>query len=225
MKTDYLPVRDSDLNLWLKNYVKKLNGYTATFGISAAEFTAVQNDAAYLEHTLNTIENIGSYSEQVTEFKKLLYKGTSGGGMPVYVPGTAPVAVPMGIITRLRAQVQRIKNHNNYTVNIGNDLGIEGAEKTVVVEGLKPVLKVSLEVGHPKLKWQKMGSDRLNIYADYGEGKGFALISTISRRQFVDATALPANPIKWKYKAIFVINDEEVGQFSDEVFATVSTLV
>ncbi len=111
--------------------------------------------------------------------------------------------------------VARIKNHPGYTEAIGQDLAIIGAEQTVDPGAMKPALKLTLAAGHPNVGWKKQGMDGLEIHVDRGAGFGFLAIDTVP--DYLDTAALPAAGASavWKYKAIYRLGDEEVGQWSD----------
>jgi len=54
----------------------------------------------------------------------------------------------------------------------------------------------------------------VEIWADRGDGKGFAFLAVDTVPDYVDTAALPATAATWKYKAIYRLNDEQVGQWS-----------
>ena len=110
--------------------------------------------------------------------------------------------------------------HTAYTDAIGRDLGIIGAEIDFDIETLKPEIRVVFDAGKPVIKWKKgPHADGLNIYVDREDGKGFVLLATDMRPDYIDETPLPegATSVRWTYKAVYVINDKETGQFSDQV--------
>ena len=55
----------------------------------------------------------------------------------------------------------------------------------------------------------------LEIWVDRGAGFGLLAIDTVP--DYLDTAALPApgQSATWKYKAIYRLNDEQVGQWSD----------
>ena len=65
----------------------------------------------------------------------------------------------------------------------------------------------------------------MEIWKD--SGKGFEKLDKDFFPDFTDKTALPAPgaSILWKYKMIYLLKDETVGNWSDEVSVTVSGAV
>lgn len=118
----------------------------------------------------------------------------------------------------------KVKGNALYTTDIGKDMDILGEAPVVDPNTMKPVLKGEVTAQGVLLRWKKGAADALNIYADRKDGKGFLFLTTDIQPDYVDTTPLPAgvNSAVWNYKAIYVINDEEVGQFSENITITVS---
>jgi hypothetical protein len=51
------------------------------------------------------------------------------------------------------------------------------------------------------------------------DGAGFVLLGRLLRNEYIDVTNLAANKAvdEWHYKAIYVISDQQVGQYSTVV--------
>ena len=49
----YIPNSDSDRSVWLNNFSTKINTYATLVGITAAEVTAIQKDAAMYVYIIN----------------------------------------------------------------------------------------------------------------------------------------------------------------------------
>ena len=145
------------------------------------------------------------------------------GAMPTPpVLAAAPAMVEPNIFGRITALVARIKAHPGYTEAIGQDLGIIGNEQAVGFNAMKPVLNLTLQAGHPNVGWKKQGMGSLEIHVDRGNGV-FAYLATDTVPDYLDTAALPAAGASavWKYKAIYRLNDEQVGQWSDVVSISV----
>lgn len=228
MKSRFLPLAEADRVVWLKNFSVKFPTYATTLNFTAADIAAVQNDTLMYEFIVNRVENLKTDLKKLVDYKRSLSNGTIGsviGSIPAPTTATAPTSVGAGIFTRIGAIVARIKNHPQYTTAIGNDLGIIGSEQLVDFNSLKPSLKCNLEVGRPHLKWTKQGTDSIHLYADYKDGAGMHFITNTTRNEFLDTVALPTGGSAiWEYKAIYVIDDTEIGEFSDILRVTVSRL-
>lgn len=136
------------------------------------------------------------------------------------------MAVAPGVERRFRDLCQLIKTHPAYNDPIGEALGIQGDEKSGPdLSVLKPNLTLELNGGFVLARWNWQGYsqflDQLEIQVDRGDGKGYVMLTYDTTPNYLDGTPLPATAQKWKYKAIFRIGDQRVGQWSDEVSITV----
>jgi hypothetical protein len=165
-----------------------------------------------------TTENWTTYKNQARNGDGIL------GAMPTTPAlGAPPPMVPANIFGRASALAARIKKHPNYTDAMGQDLGIIGAEQTMDLAAMKPILKITLQAGRPNVGWKKQGMDGLEISVDRGTGT-FAFLAFDTMPDYLDTAPLPAagTSAVWRYKAIYRLHDEEVGQWSD--IATISVM-
>ena len=87
------------------------------------------------------------------------------------------------------------------------------AEINTTPDSWKPVLKCRYNAGHPVICWVKGDAGAIEIWAD--KGNGFAFFTINTEPDTVDKSLLPATGGTWKYKAIYPLHDEQVGQWSD----------
>ena len=219
-KAYYLPSDDEGKDSLLTNVAAKLGTYKTTLGLENAVVTSTQADAAFFHYALNSQKQVAAFAQQWTAYKNSARNGTDPALGPLPVPpdlGTAPDAVAPGIFKRLTALVTRIKAHPGYTVAIGQDLDIIGAEQTLDTTNAKPVIKLELLAGRPNVKWTKGPFDALEGWVDRGAGFVFLVIDTVP--DYLDTAPLPApgTSALWKYKTIYRLNDQQVGQWSDVV--------
>jgi hypothetical protein len=230
-KNSYLPVTEAEKLAWLKNFAGKLPLYATLLGLIATEVAAVAADALMLTFTIDQVEWFKRELAKRVSYKNLLMEcepGTPLGNYPeVGVGPAAPVAVDTVIFKRMSKLVQRIKNHPKYTAAIGEDLGIETHASVVSIVNAKPDLRVSIDTGNPVLKWTKRKFVATDLYVDRGDGKGFVFLTTATVPHFTDMSAKPAGFASaiWQYKAIYKINDEHTGIYSDVVSVVVSNHV
>jgi uncharacterized protein YaiE (UPF0345 family) len=216
-KGPFIPKDENGKLKWLNNYAAKLPTYATTVGVTAAEVTQTTADAAYFAFVVGAHNQHTKTTRDWTAYKTALRSGTVIGAMPTTPAlGVPPAAVPAGIFNRVSAMAARIKKHPAYTEAIGQDLGIIGAEQTIDPTTMKPVLELALQAGHPNVGWTKSGMDSLEIWVDRGTGT-FAFLTIDTVPDYLDTAALPASGASavWKYKAIYRLNDEQVGQWSD----------
>jgi hypothetical protein len=219
-KSYYLPSDDAGRLAWMNNFSAKLPSYSAALGLTASDVTSVTNDDAFFAYCLNVQQQVAAYAQQWTTYKNAARDGTDPAlGLAPVAPvlGVAPTAVAPGIITRVKAIVARIKVAPGYTDAIGQALQIIGADQTVDVNSLKPVLTAELDAGQVIVGWTKQGMDGIEIQVDRGTGFVFLAIDTVV--PYTDTQPMPAagQSALWKYKAIYIQADQRVGQWSDVV--------
>ena len=222
-KSSYLPRTDKDRVVWLNNFSSKFAQVATGLGFVAADVTSVNNDAAMFSYLINQVEVYTTAKEQRVDYKNLIKEGplgTPGGPLPVApAAGTVPTVVLPGIFARISQLVPRIKNSTTYTDAIGKDLGIIGAQQTFDPALMKPVLKLAMMGGQVEVQWIKSEADALRIETDKGTGWQLLAIDTVPH--YTDTTPITA-PAVWRYRAMYQIADELVGQWSDVSSITVS---
>ena len=226
-KKYFLPTDDQGKATWLLNFASKLGVHGPTLGIDPVQVTGIQDDAAFFSYVLNSNQLFKDDTQGRTAYKNALRDGPEGASLGPYPAAPAPAAPPLtvngGIFVRATNMAQVAKNSPGYTEAIGQDLGIIGAETTLDPATWKPILEVELMAGKPLVKWTKGQADGILIYVDRGTGAGFVFLVQDSHPDYLDTFPLPAagQTAVWKYKAIYILDDEQVGLWSDELEVTV----
>lgn len=226
----YFPSRVADQILWLEKFRNKLAGHAPTLGITVARCDAAVADAHWLVYVLGSwLPAVRSWQLSCTEAAKAARIGTAPGNLvlPVFTPPPVPAGVtpqPEGGLLRIFDIVAELKESNTYSVPIGMDLGVVGSGKTPPdFATLKPALKVRVVGTKVEIDWNWGGFseflDQCEIQVD--RGTGWQVLTYDSTPGYTDTTAHPSPPTKWKYRAIYRVNDEPVGLWSDEVMVTV----
>lgn len=225
-KSSYIKRRDEEFSAQLTQFKTNIPSYAATFGLSASQVTSQANDADYYAYVLARQDIYGQCAQQWTAWKDICRDGGDTGTPPEEPTLPAPVAaVPPGIEKRFRDLVKLIKAHPAYNTAIGEALGIEGPVKTGPdFSTFKPLLRLEISGGQVVARWGWLGYepflDLLEIQVD--RGSGYQLLTFDSTPDYTDTTPFPATAALWKYKAIFRVGDDRVGQWSDEVSITVA---
>lgn len=222
-KSNYVPRSDKDKVVWLNNFASKFAQVATGLGFTAADVTSVSNDAAMFSYLINQVEVYTTAKEQRVDYKNLIKDGPlgkPGGALPVApAAGTVPTVVQPGIFARIAQLVPRIKNSATYTEAVGKDLGIIGAEQPFDPATMKPVIKLAMMGGQVEVQWVKSEADAIRIETD--KGSGWQLLSIDTVPHYTDTTPI-TGPALWKYRAMYLIADELVGQWSDVASITVA---
>ena len=223
-KDPYFPQTDEQLRTWLENFNLKIPGYAATFGLSAPQVAIVNDDALNFIYWLDQSNLFITEKEERVTYKNLLRDGPIGApaGTAPSLPAipAPPAPTPPGIEPRMRLLVQQIKNHPNYTEAIGKDLNIIGDEQSTQKSALKPVLKLVLTGAGVDVQWKKGIADALRVEKESSGAsaqKGAAswnLLAVDTEPNYLDTTPV-TEPAMWKYRAVYIIKDEPVWQWSD----------
>jgi hypothetical protein len=93
-----------------------------------------------------------------------------------------------------------------------------GADQTVDLTSLKPVVTATLDAGQITVGRTKQGMDAVEIFVDRGDGKGFVFLAVDTVPDYTDTQPPPAGQSTlWKYKVNYRQGDDRVGQWSDVV--------
>ena len=226
----YYPSRAAEQIVWLENLRNKLAGHAPTLGITQARCDAAIADARWI------IYDIGSWLPAVRAWQKSCTEAVDqaqfGEGadalvLPVFVPPALPAGVvprPPGAVNRLFDLIAEIKEADTYSQAIGIDLGAVGAGKTPPdLATLQPVIKATVAGNKVEIDWSWQGNsqflDQLEIQVD--RGNGWQILTFDSTPGYTDTTPHPTTLTRWKYRAIYRVDDQQVGQWSAEVNVTV----
>ena len=127
---------------------------------------------------------------------------------------------PLRGLTHARALARRIKAHPVYTVALGNLLGIVGPEDTTDLTGMAPVISGTDRTGGVvQVDFVKLTSDGVNLYSKRDGDADFVFLARDTATPYIDTRSLltAGKPEIREYKAMFVLNDEEIGIFSHEL--------
>jgi len=218
----YLPRPDKDRVVWLNNFASKFAQVANALGFPTADVTSVNNDATMFSYLVNQVEVYTTAKEQRVDYRNLIKEGPIGspaGVMPVApTTGTVPTVVAPGIFPRISQLVGRIKNMPNYTDAMGRDMGIIATAPVIDPTTWKPVLKIMMKGGQVEIQWVKGDADALRIEIENGNTWQLLAVDTVPH--FQDTTP-STGPATRRYRAIYLLEDQPVGQWSDVASITV----
>ena len=222
----YMPNNDDERADLLEHLAATLPTYAALLEISAQELDGLKADSVSFRYSLYTMGIMQANAQKWTNTKNELRDGGSGSDSwptPPLLPEPIPPMVKPGIMSRLSALAARIKTHKNYTTAIGYELWLIGGEQKIDPSTWQPVLSSYLQAGHPVIVWNKGKASAVEIWVDRTNDNNFVLLSVNTKPNVTDLTPLPAggSGALWKYKAIYHLDDQPVGLWSNIISVTV----
>jgi len=215
-----IPRTDAGRRDLLQHLSIQLPNYAAVLEVSASDIGQVQAGSDWFDYILKVEEAGQRYTDGNFGLKRVLRDGPKGTIINLPAPlvvVTPPTSEPYAdILGFLGALIVRIKKHKNYTEAIGKALHIIPAQNPAPDPALlQPDLTYDFNAGHPVLYWYHNGTDALLIEADYGTGT-FGLVGIQMTTRFEDSAPLPppGTVALWRYRAIYRIRDNQVGQWS-----------
>ena len=236
----FFPARAGSQVLWLDNYVAKLANHAVPVGLSPAALTATIADARWLIYIIGTwLPAVRAWQKSCTDAVEEAKYGPGGGMvLPVFVPPPLPpasadpgglpavVPVPKGALTRILDLVGQMKEEPGCTETVATDLQFVGIEDlgpdldtiTPDLSGMAKANRVELDWG-----WQGFSAflDQCEIQVDRGDGQGWRVLTFDTTPGYNDTQPFPATLARWKYRAIYRVDDQPVGVWSPEVVVTV----
>lgn len=194
---DYIPPKDADFIGWHDHYKDEVANLKTTFGLTDPEVAAVAADNA-ASHTKLTASNAAKAAAQTAnEQKNATFKTVK---------------------KNARALAQRLKRHPAYTPALGEQLGIIGPEDSTDLSESKPTLTVDeSQPGKLTIGFNKSISHGVNIYSRRGSETVFTFLARDTESPYVDnrPPLVGGTLERREYQAVYVLNDEEIGQRSD----------
>jgi hypothetical protein len=218
---DFVKKSNDAFGKQLDEHADALGTHGAALGFSGPEITVAVNDAKYFRYELTQQAKALSFSQGYTRHLGYLRTSKDVATEPVFtIPATIPTSVLVGIETRFRERAKKAKASTAYNNDIGEQLRIVAPDATAEL-GI-PEFEVVFAANHPVLKWPKKISDGIEVWKDKGQGWYHAGNDTKS--PWPDKEDLPpaGQSAIWKYRIIFIVDDEPVGEYSAVITVLVS---
>lgn len=201
-KQDYIPSSDNDFLIWHDQFRTGVGLQLAVVGLLPADAAALGADNAGIHAKVTAMNAAAAAAKQATQDK---------------------IASRTAVERNARNLAKRIKAHPAYTPALGALFKIIGPDDSTDLSAAKPDLSGSaLAGGSVELAFLKSTSDGVNLYSQRDGDAGFVFLARDTTSPYVDnRPLLVANkPEVRKYKARYVVNDQEIGNASDEVAVT-----
>jgi hypothetical protein len=201
-KSDFIPRTDGNFVAWLDQFKTSAASIGMTLGITGTDTAAIAAAAADVHAKVDASTAADATAQQATQSRRESRRAAE---------------------MLVRNLARRVKTHRNYTVALGEQLGIEGPEDTTDLTTAKPKLTGKpLPMGAVEVSFSKSKSDGVNIYAQRDGDTGWVFLARDTHSPYVDNRPLLAagKPEARRYRAYYVLSDHEIGQPSDEVVVT-----
>jgi len=214
-----IPRSDADKLAFIQHLNATLPTYAANLGFSADDLAELERATAWYQFAVNLQTAGKAYSEATVAFRNAVKDGSNNGAptVPVLPVANPPPGEPFQDINDfLSTIIARVKLHKNYAEAIGKALNIIATQSAAVdLTAVQPILNVEFHSSHPRILWVMHGMDALEIEVDRGDGH-FTLFTIDTTPNHTDTTPLPpaGTVVLWKYRAIYRVRDERVGQWS-----------
>ncbi len=198
---DYVPKTEGELLPWGDNFVNKLPSFKTELEISdtvltrlAAEYDTLKQKINQAENTKRTLQShVQEKNDSIAAFVK-----------------------------DVRNEVAIAKRRAAYTKVIGENLGVEAAAASLdpgIIATAKPNFFPTPLPDMIRLDWLKWAFDGVVIQCKRGSETAFTEIGKDMRSPFEDTrkNLTPDVPEVRIYRMRYLLNDVEVGQWSDEI--------
>ena len=228
---DFIPRADADFAVWMQNFTLKVTTvYNTTFGLTAGQITAIQNDAAMVNYLITQyLEAFKTATKDRVAYKDLIANGKigqTGGAVPsatVAVPAAPATVVAPGVKARVRLLANQIKANAAYTGAIGQDLGIVGA--TTSSGATAPKCSAVAKAGNTVvIPWTKGSYQGVYIEGKRGAETTFTFLDRDMKSPYVDTRPplVAGTPETRQYRVWYLMDDNKVGDPS--AILSVSTI-
>ncbi len=213
-----IPTDDSSKLILLRHINAVLPSIAGLLDISTEQLARLANASSWFAFALDYQTALKNAGTAAVAFKQVVRDGPMGGGLSFNAlklpspPEGMPFEDVFGFLGMLIAQIKR---HPHYTEAIGQSLSIIPSKSVPVdLSSVQPQLSVAMEHGQPRLSWLKNGMDCLEVEVD--RGNGFVLMTIDLTPGHLDDAQLPpaGSTALWKYRAIYRMKDQRVGQWS-----------
>lgn len=198
-RNDFIPGPDADFKTWYQQFRLATHDLAATLGVTAGELTELDADGAAFDAKFSAAATAEAAAKAATSEKK---------------------AARTNAESNLRLLLRRMKASRAYDPGMGARLGVLMSSTRTKYDELKPEFSAqAMPSGAVEIAWVKGPADGINIYSQREGDTGWVLLGLDTQSPFTDARPLlrAGQPEARKYRAIYVVADAAVGQYSDDL--------
>lgn len=224
----WLPGAMPDQLVLIQNFRGKIALYETPLGFTPADITAAQALCDAFVDAYNFTEQCKTTMQSTTKWRDMIMYGepigTAAPAGPVF-PAAPTKSYTRGVVNQFIQLRDRIVAAPGYTVSIGEDLGIVGAEVLPRPEqDVTPNLKTATSTGYwVNLSGSMQGMDALRVeYAPKGGTFKTVAFLTNTPGGFQIAPLAAGQPETGHIRAVFIKKNAEFGNYSADYPVTLS---
>ena len=197
---------------------------------TAGELTGVMADTDWAIYVCTMAADSQSFAEAWVDFRDIILESDSSdppGPLPNSTVPDLPAAPkpPRGIIHRFQGYIQRVKTAPGYNATIGAQLRIlPTVPAPVDLATVKPDLRgEALAMFQARLRWTRRDFGGIELQSQRDGDADWVSLGVKTATTVLDARPPVAagKPEVRRYRAIYLLDDSPVGQWSDVVSVTV----
>ena len=198
-RNEFMPTNDAQFLVWHDKMKAAATTIGTALGITADDLTEIGTDNTAAHAKVNAAVTASTAAQTAIHQKN---------------DALADVKA------NVRLFAKRVKGHRDYTEAQGIQLGIVGAEDTTDMTVEQPTLAgnplpgFAVEVG-----FTKSNADAVDIYGTRDGDGASQFLGRDTQSPYVDnrLPLVPGKPEIRKYKGIYVVKNQQIGSFSDEI--------
>ena len=197
-KSTFIPQSDHDFLIWMEHFIANLTPDLST----AADLAALKAAFEVFSSKITQSTAAAASAKQATAEKNDSRDNSE---------------------SLIRAMAKQIKARNDYTQGLGAQLGIVGPEHLFDLTTAHPVLTgIDQTSGRVIIYFTKANSDGVNIYSQRENDTDWVLLIRATTSPYIDNRPLLqiGKPELRRYTAVYMLKDQEIGQFSDDLVIT-----
>ena len=144
---------------------------------------------------------------------------------PNFLKFNIPSDATLGLERQCRAFARLMKSQSNYERADGLDLMIERPETDAPdLSNAAPELKLSVAMNTVKTEWKKAGFDALELQYRKADGEQMWQLADKSTEKIIEfdpPLTAPGAPEKFEFRAVYILKNQRVGQWSAIYLVTV----
>lgn len=197
-KSTFIPQSDHDFLIWMEHFIANLTPDLGT----AADLAALKAAFEVFSSKITQSTAAAASAKQATAEKNDSRDNSE---------------------SLIRAMAKQIKARNDYTEGLGAQLGIIGPEHLFDLTTAHPDLTgIDQTSGRVIIYFTKANSDGVNIYSQRENDTDWVLLIRATTSPYIDNRPLLqiGKPELRRYTAVYMLKDQEIGQFSDDLVIT-----